>query len=79
MRVFFGKLPKISGTCGEKRVFFRENDEKYACFLKKTVILEKQRNGIIRTFVAGTKDAPQRGSDPGLVRSAGPAGRQLSG
>ena len=48
-------------------------------FFEKTVILEKQRNGIIRTFVAGTKDVPQRGSGPGLVRSAGPAGRQLSG
>lgn len=58
--------------------FFRETMKKYM-FFEKTVILEKQRNGIIRTFVTGTKDAPQRGSDPGLVRSAGPAGRQLSG
>ena len=56
-----------------------ENDEKKQLFFEKTVISKKQRNGIIRTFVAGTKDVPQRGSGPGLVRSAGPAGRQLSG
>jgi len=32
MRLFFGKWLKISGVCGEKWLFFRENDEKTAVF-----------------------------------------------